>query len=112
VRPERRTARRSADVAAHERHRPLGRDPGVHGRAEEAEEGEAVAAGTFFENPPEAAEGEAAPEPAAADEGKEAKGAKPARAAKPDASKAGEEPSDAKEAKPARRSRKAPSEDA
>ena len=98
---------RSADEAER-----IARGEDVISRREEAEEGEAVAAGTFFENPPEAAEGEAAPEPAAADEGKEAKGAKPARAAKPDASKAGEEPSDAKEAKPARRSRKAPSEDA
>ena len=87
---------RSADEA--ERN---ARGEDVISRREEAEEGEAVAAGAFFDNAPGAGEeGEAAaPEAAAADAGKPAKGGKAESAAAADESTEG--------AKPARKARKA-----
>ncbi len=79
---------RSADEAER-----IARGEDVIARREEPEEGEAVAAGAFFDAPSEEAEeGAAAAEPA------------PAAPAP--------EPAEAKEAKPAKRSRKAPSADA
>jgi large subunit ribosomal protein L9 len=101
---------RSADEAER-----IARGEDVIARRDEAEEAEALAAGTFFENAPEAGEeGETAVEPAAvADAGKEAKGGKAARTAAPaaDAPKGAEPSTDAKDAKDAKpkRSRKAPS---
>ena len=87
---------RSADEAER-----IARGEDVISRREEAEEGEAVAAGAFFDNVPEAGEeGEAAaPEAAAADAGKPAKGGKAESAAAADESTEG--------AKPARKARKA-----
>ncbi len=99
---------RSADEAER-----IARGEDVLARREEAAEGEAVAAGAFFENPPEAEqEGEAPAAPAAAattDEGKEAKGGKRrAKAAAADAN----EGSDASAAAPAKKPRKARGEEA
>jgi large subunit ribosomal protein L9 len=86
---------RSADEAER-----IARGEDVIARREEAEEAEAVTAGAFFENPPEAAEGgEAASEPAA-EESKGGKGGKTARAAKAEDSDA------TADAKPARKARK------
>ena len=87
---------RSADEAER-----IARGEDVISRREEAEEGEAVAAGAFFDNVPEAGEeGEAAaPEAAAADAGKPAKGGKAESAAAADESTEG--------AMPARKARKA-----
>ena len=83
---------RSADEAER-----IARGEDVIARREEAEEGETIEAGAFFEKPPEAGEeGEAAAPAADAAEDKPAKGAKAAAAA--------DAPAD--EAKPARKPRK------
>jgi large subunit ribosomal protein L9 len=89
---------RSADEAER-----IARGEDVIARREEPEEGEAIAAGTFFDNSQEAGE---EPEAAAPAEGAAAAGetAKPARNAKGGGSAAAEEPSE--DAKPARKARK------
>lgn len=107
---------RSADEAER-----IARGEDVLARREEPVEGEAVAAGAFFENPPEAEEGEATAAPAApaADESKEGKEAKEtketksgartrAKAAAADAN----EGSDASAAAPAKKPRKPRAEQA
>lgn len=96
---------RSADEADR-----IARGEDVIARREEAEEGEAVTAGAFFENPPEPVEGEATAEPATApaEDSKEAKG-KATRTARAAAS---EEAAGGSEAKPARKPRKARGEEA